>query len=315
MKVADEKIPPIEAARISVWKLGGLSWQTLARRVWIELYAGTLLTHAAALAFYFLFALFPLLLFLVTLLGFLTETGTEMRSNLFQFLSRVAPPSAFALINETILEIAVNASGWRLWLGLASALWFASLGVAALSESLNAMYGVRETRPFWKVRMSAVGLTFALVALIVTALMLMLYGSEIGVSVAAHFQQGPLFTTLWTIMQIPLALIFVLFAFALIYYYAPDLYDQKWYWITPGSLVGVALWVLVSFGFRLYLRHFDSYSLTYGSLGAVIVLMLWFFLTGVAILLGGKINAEIENAAALAGVPEAKQRGEKTADE
>ena len=311
MESAHEKITEIEAAKISIWQLGGLSWRTLARRIWDELYAGTLLTHAAALAFYFLFALFPLLLFLVTLLGLLAETGTEMRTTLFRFLSRVAPPSAFTLIDETLLEIAASAGGWRLWLGLASALWFASLGIAALSESLNAMYGVRDSRPFWKVRLAAVGLTVALVVLIVSALMIMLYGGEIGASAADHFQQGMIFTTVWSIAQVPLALVFVLFAFALIYYYAPDLKEQKWYWITPGSLVGVTLWLIASFGFRLYLRHFDSYSLTYGSLGAVIILMLWFYLTGVSILLGGKINAEVENAAALAGVPEAKHRGEK----
>jgi membrane protein len=307
----DEEITAFEAARISIWRLGGLSWRTLVRRVWNELYAGQLLTHAAALGFYFLFALFPLLLFLVTLLGLLAETGDELRANLFRFLSRVAPPSAYALINETLLEIVTSSDGWRLWLGLLTALWFASLGIAALSESLNAMYGVRESRPFWKVRLSAVGLTVVLVVLIVSALMLMLYGGEIGTSIADYFQQGSLFKTVWTIAQVPLALVFVLFAFALIYYFAPDLIDQTWYWITPGSLVGVTLWVMVSVVFRIYLRHFDSYSRTYGSLGAVIVLMLWFYLTGVAILLGGKINAEIENAAALAGVPEAKHRGEK----
>lgn len=314
MKTADKKITADAAARVSAWRLGGLSWQTLGRRVWKEIYAGGLLTHAAALAFYFLFALFPLLLFLVTLLGFFAETGTELRSNLLGFLSRVAPPSAFALVYATVDEIAAGADGWRLWLGLVSALWFASLGIAALSDSLNAMYGVRESRPFWRVRLSAVGLTAALVVLILSALLLMLYGGEIGAGIAGYFNQGTLFTTVWTIAQVPLALAFVLFAFALIYYFAPDLYEQKWYWITPGAVIGVVLWLVVSSLLRVYLRHFDSYSLTYGSLGAVIVLMLWFYLTGVAILLGGKINAEIENAAARAGVPEAKQRGEKSAE-
>jgi membrane protein len=314
MKTADEKITADAAARVSAWRLGGLSWRTLGRRVWEEIYAGGLLTHAAALAFYFLFALFPLLLFLMTLLGFFAETGTELRSNLLGFLSRVAPPSASALIYTTVEEIAAGADGWRLWLGLVSALWFASLGIAALSDSLNAMYGVRESRPFWRVRLSAVGLTAALVVLILSALLLMLYGGEIGAGIAGYFNQGTLFTTVWTIAQVPLALAFVLFAFALIYYFAPDLYEQKWYWITPGAFIGVVLWLIVSTLLRVYLRHFDSYSLTYGSLGAVIVLMLWFYLTGVAILIGGKINAEIENAAARAGVPEAKQRGEKTAE-
>jgi membrane protein len=313
-EIVDEKITTAEkAARISAWRLGGLSWQMLARRVWNEIYAGAMLTHAAALSFYFLFALFPLLLFLVTLLGFFAESGTQLRANLLGFLSRVVPLSAYALIYTTIDEIAVNADGIRLWLGLVFALCFASLGIAALSDSLNAMYGVRESRPWWRVRLSALGLTAALVVLIMSALLLMLYGGEIGVAAAEYFNQGMLFTTAWTIAQVPLALVFVLLAFALIYYFAPDLYDQKWYWITPGSVVGVALWLVVSFVLRVYLRHFDSYSLTYGSLGAVIVLMLWFYLTGVAILLGGKINAEIESAAAQAGVPEAKQYGEKTA--
>jgi len=302
-------------AIISAWRLGGLDWRTLGWRVWMELYAGGLLTHAAALSFYFLFSLFPLLLFLVTLLGFFAEAGTELRSNLLTFLSRVVPASASTLIYTTVDETAANAEGVRLWLGLVSALWFSSLGIAALSESLNAMYGVRDSRPWWRMRLSAVGLTAALVILILSALLLMLYGGEIGASTADYFNQGTVFATVWTIVQVPIAISFVLLAFALIYYFAPDLYDQKWYWITPGSVIGVALWLVVSFVLRVYLRHFDSYSLTYGSLGAVIVLMLWFYLAGVAILIGGKINAEIEGAAAQAGIPQAKEHGEKAAEE
>ena len=313
MEKAEEKITPETTAPISAWKLGGLSWRQLGRRVWNEIYEGALLTHAAALAFYFLFALFPLLLFLVTMLGFFAESGTELRANLLEFLSRVVPPSASALIYQTVDEIATNAGGARLWFGLLSSLWFASLGIVALSDSLNAMYGVRESRSFWRVRVVAVCLTAALVLLIVSALILILYGGEIGEGIANYFNQGTRFTFLWALAQVPLVLLFVLLAFALIYYYAPDLLDQKWYWITPGSVAGVVLWLLVSSILRIYLRHFDSYSLTYGSLGAVIVLMLWFYLTGVAILVGGKINAEIENAAADAGVAGAKRHGEKAA--
>jgi membrane protein len=225
------------------------------------------------------------------------------------------PASASTLIYTTVDETAANAEGVRLWLGLVSALWFSSLGIAALSESLNAMYGVRDSRPWWRMRLSAVGLTAALVILILSALLLMLYGGEIGASTADYFNQGTVFATVWTIVQVPIAISFVLLAFALIYYFAPDLYDQKWYWITPGSVIGVALWLAVSFVLRVYLRHFDSYSLTYGSLGAVIVLMLWFYLAGVAILIGGRINAEIEGAAAQAGIPQAKEHGEKAAEE
>jgi membrane protein len=187
--------------------------------------------------------------------------------------------------------------------------------MGAISESLNAMYGVKESRPFWRVRAAAIGLTITLAVLIISALLLILYGGEIGEGIAVYFNQGSNFIAVWVIAQVPIVLAFVLLSFALIYYFAPNVYDQKWYWITPGSLIGVSLWLLVSFFFRIYLRYFDSYSVTYGSLGAVIILMFWFYLTGIAILIGGKINAEIENAAAQAGVPEAKHHGEKTAED
>jgi membrane protein len=315
MKAVEEQNPISPTAPASVWKLGGMSLRVLGRRVWEEFYAGSLLTHAAALSFYFLLALFPLLLFLITILGFLTNSGNEMRESLFAQLSRIAPPSASALVYATIDEVAREADGSKLSFGLITALWVASSGVAALGESLNAMYGVKESRPYWRTRISSIGLTVALVVLIVSPLMLMLYGGEIGEAIANYFNQGSSFITVWSVLQVPIALAFVLLSFALIYYFAPNVYDQKWYWITPGSIAGVLLWLLVSLLFRVYLRHFDSYSLTYGSLGAVVVLSLWFYLTGTAILLGGKINAEIENAAAKAGMPEAKHHGEKEAQE
>lgn len=315
MKAVEEQNPISPTAPASVWKLGGMSLRVLGRRVWEEFYAGSLLTHAAALSFYFLLALFPLLLFLITILGFLTNSGNEMRTSLFAQLSRIAPPSASALVYATIDEVAREADGSKLSFGLITALWVASSGVAALGDSLNAMYGVKESRPYWRTRLSSIGLTVALIVLIVSPLMLMLYGGEIGEAIANYFNQGSSFITVWSVLQVPIALAFVLVSFALIYYFAPNVYDQKWYWITPGSIAGVLLWLLVSLLFRLYLRHFDSYSLTYGSLGAVVVLSLWFYLTGTAILLGGKINAEIENAAAKAGMPEAKHHGEKEAQE
>ncbi len=313
MNEAIEETPDVVVLeeRVSIWRLGGLPWRELLRRVWHELYEGGLLTHAAALAFYFFFAIFPLLLILATLMEYFGDVGVKLQSNLLRFLSQIAPPSAFALVTSTLREFRAVAVGWRFWLGLFSALWFASLGIVALSESLNVMYGVHETRRWWRVRVSAMLLTAVLITLIVLALMMMFYGGEIGVGVAVYFERGMLFTTLWTVGQVPLSICFALLAFALIYYFAPDLIEQKWYWITPGSLVGVALWLGISYLFRIYLRHLDMYSQTYGSLGAVVVLMLWFYLSGTAILLGGKINAEIENAAAKAGAPDAKLRGEK----
>ena len=319
METTDEQntestaVAPAPAPRKSLWKMGGLSWKELARRVWLEIYKGILLTHAAALSFYFLIALFPLVLFLLTILGFFTGSVTELRALLLTNLGRVAPYSASTLIQTTVDEITQNADGGKLSLGLLIALWLSSSGMVAISEALNAMYGVKESRTWWKVRLAASGLTVALTVLISSALLLIISGGEIGEQIASYFNQGTSFTIVWTIAQVPVVLAFVLFAFALIYYFSPNLYDQKWYWITPGSVIGVALWLLVSLLFRVYLRHFDSYSVTYGSLGTVIILMLWFYLTGVAILLGGKINAEIEGAAAEVGIPGAKHHGEKAA--
>lgn len=305
--------PAIEKA--SIWKLGGLTARDLGWRVWLEMYQGTLLTHAAALSFYFLLALFPLLLFLITILGFFAEPGTEMRRSLLVNLSQVVPYSASELIYTTVDEIAENADGAKLFFGLLTALWIVSSGMGAITEALNAMYGVREARPFWKVRLSAVVLTLALAVLILSALSLLFYAGTIGEQIADFLNQSNHYAGFWAVAQVPVVLAFVLFGFALIYYFSPNVLDQKWYWITPGSIVGVLLWLLVSVLFRLYLSHFNNYSVTYGSLGTVIILMLWLYLTGVAILIGGKINAEIENAAAEAGAPDAKLHGEKKAEE
>jgi membrane protein len=161
--------------------------------------------------------------------------------------------------------------------------------------------------------LTAIGLTLVLSILIISALVLVLYGGKIANVIAATYGFGDIFTVGWKFLQWPIVLAFMLLAFALIYYLAPDLHDQHWVWITPGSVTGVGLWLLVSFGFKLYLHFFDSYSKTYGTLGAVIILMLWLYFTGAAILIGGEVNSEIEDAAAEAGNPQAKEKGEKAA--
>jgi membrane protein len=300
-----------QKAIASLWRLGGLSWRELGRRVWQEIYAGDLFTRAAALSYYFLLALFPLLIFLTSMLGYFAEAGTELRANMLRYLASVAPRSASQLVRTTVQEITEGATGGKLSFGLLAALWFASFGMGAVGDTLNSAYGVRESRPFWKLRLVSLGLTAALAALTISALAIVLYGGEIGEGLATRYDLGGAFKAVWDVVQWPIVLAFVLLAFALVYYYAPDLKHQKWYWITPGSLAGVALWLFVSFCFRLYLNYFDRYSMTYGSLGAVIILLLWFYLTGAAILVGGKVNAEIEHAAAEHGAPEAKLPGEK----
>lgn len=280
----------------AVWRLGGLTWKDLAKRVGKEITRDDVFGKAAQLAYYFLLALFPLLIFLTSAIGLLVGSGTGLRHALFKYLSQVMPSSAFQLIDSAMSEISKASGAGKLSLGLLAALWAASNGMGAITDALNAAYGVEESRPWWKQRSISVGLTVALSVLIISALLLVLGGSKIADHLAGSYGFGSVFTLTWKIVQWPIVLAFMLLAFALIYYFAPDLRDQEWKWLTPGSTIGVALWLLVSFAFKTYLHFFDSYSKTYGSLGAVIVLMLWLYLTGVSVLIGGEVNSEIENA-------------------
>jgi membrane protein len=251
--------------------------------------------RAAQLSYYFLLALFPLLLVLINILGYMAQEGTAFREKLLSYLAAVMPRSAIALVRTTLDEISASSGSGKVSFGLLAALWAASNGMGAISDTLNTAYNVRETRSWWKVRLICICLTITLAILILAALGIVLYGGAIGEALAGNYGFGNLFTIVWTIVQWPIALVFVLTTFNLIYNFAPDLRSQARRWITPGAFVGVGLWLLVSFGFRAYLSFFDSYSVTYGSLGAVIVLMLWFYLTGVAILIGGEVNSEMSH--------------------
>ena len=299
----------------SLWRLGGLGWKALGKRVWGEIEEDEIFGRAAQLAYYFLLALFPLLLFLTSVIGLVMGTETGLRDSLFNYLGKVLPSSASQLVSSTVFEVTSASGGGKIVFGILAALWAASNGMGAITQALNIAYDVEETRPWWKQRLTAIGLTVALAVLILSALLLVLYGGRIADYVAGNYGLGEMFTMAWKIVQWPIVLAFVLTAFALIYYFAPDVRDQKWIWVTPGAVLGVGLWLLVSFSFRLYLNFFDSYSKTYGALGAVIVLMLWLYLTGAAILIGGEVNSEIEHAAAKAGAPDAKEEGEKAPQE
>jgi len=299
----------------SLWTLQNISWFQLAKRVWKEIGKDRVFGRAAELSYYFLLALFPLLIFLTSVIGIIMGSGTGTRHALFNYLARIMPPSAFQLLDTTMYEVSTSSGGGKISFGLLAALWAASNGLSAITDSLNAAYDLEESRPWWKQRLVAIGLTIALSVLIVSALLLVIAGGNIGEGVANHWGFGPAFAIAWKIIQWPVVFAALVLAFALIYYFAPDFHDQAWQWLTPGAAIGVVLWLLVSFGFRVYLQFFDSYSKTYGSLGAVIVLMLWLYFTGAAVLIGGEINSEIENAAAEKGAPEAKERGEKAPDE
>ena len=182
-----------------------------------------------------------------------------------------------------------------------------------LITSWNAVYEVRENRSWVKVRLISPGLTAAMSVLIIAALFLVLAGGQVIAYFGQVFGMSAAAFVASKVLQWVFALGFVVFAFAMAYYFAPDVEEQHWYWITPGSIIGVAIWAMASAALRAYLHFFNTYSRTYGSLGAVIILMLWFYVTGLAILLGGQINATIEHAAAEHGHIEAKAPGQKAA--
>lgn len=278
------------------WSLSGLTWTELLRRIWRQTLEDDLFGRSAQLAFYFLLALFPLLLFLMTLLGYFASTSGRLRESFILYLSTIMPRSAVGLVNETINEITDEKSGGKLSFGLLTALWAASNGMGAITETLNVAYDLKETRPWWKVRLVSLGLTVLLAVLIISALLMVLFGGWISGWLAGRFGFGNAFSFLWNVLQWPVVLAFLLLSLGSIYYFAPNFKVKYWQWTSPGALVALVLWLLVSFGFRTYLQFFNTYTATYGSLGALIVLMLWFYLTGLAILIGGELNSELESA-------------------
>lgn len=284
----------------------------LGARVYDETWKDGLLDSSAQLAYYFLFSLFPLLIFLTSIFGFIVGSDGELRDGLFKYLGTVLPGSAFELVNTVIAEVSNSSTGGKLTLGLFLALWAASSGLEALTLSINKIYEVEETRSWWWRRLLSLFLTVILAVLIISALLIVLFGGQINDYVTAKLGFGAVLSILWQIIQYLIVLSFVLLAVSLIYYFSPDVKNQKWQFVTPGAITAVILWLLISFGFRLYLSYFNSYNATYGSLGAVIILMLWLYFTSAAILMGSEINSVIEDAMAKAGDPEAKEEGEKS---
>ena len=310
--MADSKLTTTEQVS-TIWSLGGLSLAQLARRVFNGINDDLLLDRAAALAYNFILAVFPLFLFLLAVLGIFASRGSSLQDNLMDNLGRVLPPDAFKLLTHTLAEVTRNAGGAKVTFGIVLTLWFASGGMASMISGLNGVYEVRESRSWFKVRINALALTVAISVLIISALAAVLAGSYVSNLIASHYGVGEAIVIAWRVAQWFVAIAFVTFSFSLIYYFGPDLKEQHWYWITPGSILGVLLWIAVSFGFRAYLHFFNSYSKTYGSLGAAMILLMWLYITGFAFLAGGEVNAQIEHAAAKRGHPEAKAPGQKKA--
>jgi membrane protein len=284
-----------------------LSWGQLAKRTASEVMADNCFGLAAQLAYYFFLALFPALLFLVALISFVPIHG--LLDAITGMLARIAPGEVLSIIQEQILKIANGKNGGILTLGMLGTIWSTSSGVTAIIDTLNQVYDIQEARPWWKVRMIALALTLSLAVFIIVSIALVMLGPTLAEKVAVWAHLSPAFTWTWKILQWPVVFALVTLGIALIYYVAPDAV-QEWIWITPGSVLATVLWLFVSLVFKFYIAHFTAFTATYGIIGGAIVLMLWFYVSSLAVLIGAELNAEIEHAS-----PYGKDPGEKVAGE
>lgn len=295
----------------TLWTRAGLTWRELGMRLWRQIWEDEVLGRCAELGYFFLFSVFPLLLFLTTLLGYLAGASAQLRWSLFWYIARLSPTEEVtALLADTLNEITVARSGFKLYASLIVAVWVASNGMLAVGRTLNAAYGLRETRRVWIRRPLAMALTVAFAVLVAGALGLIFYGGVIADALAAKVVFGPFLLFLSSLVRWPLILLFLVISFDVIYNYTPNLRGtMDRHWLTPGAVTGVLLLLAASFGLRSYLAYFHRLTTAYGSLGAVILLLIWFYLIGFAILMGGEVNSEIaRELATKSGEPPAPRR-------
>ncbi|HKC83171.1 MAG TPA: YihY/virulence factor BrkB family protein, partial [bacterium] len=244
----------------SPWSLGGLTLVELGRRVWSAIKEDEVMDRAASLSYYFLFALFPTLLFLTSMLGLLPVPG--LWDTLMTYAARVLPGDAATLVNRTVSEVLRGASGSLLSVGALAALWAASSGMASIVIALNIAYDVTDLRSWWLRRLIAIALTMAFSVFTLVALLLLVFGERIGEAVATWFGLGEVFALVWGFLQWPVAAFLVLTGITFVYYLAPAV-KRRWHWFTPGSVFALLAWLATSFGLRVYLKYFGNYNATY----------------------------------------------------
>ena len=253
-------------------------------------------TRTSEVAFNFLLALCPILLLILALFGLFSSRSSQLQSSLMSHFLHLIPPAAFEPLSKLTIGLAKNATPGKLTFDMALALWFGSGGISSMISTLNAAYRVRESRSWFRIRLIALGLTVAISILLLTALFILIVGGNVVDWVGVQLHLRSTIVIVWEGLQGVAAVLFVILCFSMIYYCRPSLGKRHWSWGTPGSMFGALLWVAASVGFRLYLHFFNTYTSTYGSFGAVMILLVWLYATALAFLIGGEINAEIERA-------------------
>lgn len=276
----------------------GMSWKEFVKALYTEVNRDNLTDWAGAVTYSGVMALFPFLLFLVALASFIISP--EQADQIVQQLGEVAPQNVTQIVGDRIRAISSQSQTGLLTIGAVVALWSASSGVSEVQRALNTIYGVTEGRPFWKARGIALVMTLVASALGVLAGVVAIAAGPLASAIP-----GPLGTAVaW--LRLPVAGVVMMLLWALLYYALPDV-EQDFRFITPGSIFGVVVWVLASFGFSLYVSNFGKYEAVYGSVGGVIVMLLWMYISSVVLLLGAEVNAVIEHKS-----PEGKRAGAKS---
>jgi membrane protein len=285
-------------------KFAGLSWRELYRTIWREAVKSNITNRAAELAFWFLLGFFPMLLSVVSMVSTLSS-ASDSQNILMKYVGEALPSAASNLVRQILAQ---TASSGRAWFALLFALWSSSSATAGLIDTLNEIDDVKETRPWWRRRLIALGLALAMGVLLTAALMIVVYGPAI----LLHVLNVSSALFVLKMAQWPAAAFLLILALLGLYRFAPDIRQQELKWLLPGSIFAAVVWMVASILFKVYVRHFSHFGLLYGSLGTLIILMFWFYLSGIVILAGGEINAILEDAAAQREIPGAKRRGQRS---
>lgn len=259
-----------------------------------------LLSIGAELGFWFAFAVFPALICAATILGLAARSATGIYDRLLAYMGLVVPRSALGLVMQVFHQTTAHSNSGKLTFGLLATIWSASVGISAVQDATNAVYKITERRSYLKARLQAILLTMLVTCTVTLSLASMFAGDFIITWLHGNVHQHFIGGTTVIVVRICgwiLATVFLALSFAAVYYWAPDLRKRQWHWITPGATLGVIGWLIVSIGFRMYLHYFNTYSVTYGSLGALIILLMWLYITGLMLLLGAEFNSELEAAA------------------
>ena len=286
-----------------------LTWAQILRRTFVDaIFKHNCLGMSAQLAYYFFFSLFPALLFLIAVASYFPIA--TLVDEIVGALSQFAPPEFLAIVTDQIRKISGDRQGGLLTLGFLTTLWSSSTAMTAIIDTVNHAYAVEEGRPWWKVRLIAIALTVGGALFVLVSFALVIVGPQLAEVLARAVGLGAAFEWTWRILEWPIACALASIGIALIYYFAPDV-EQEWSWLAPGTVFATLLWMAASLGFRYYVVRVTHYTETYGALGGAMVLLLWFYLSGLVLLLGAVMNAKIEHAAPLGKSPGEKVEGQK----